>query len=416
MGAKLVRAAVAVLSVERAMALVVPPAAPRRLVEGVRLNADRRPVPELYTGSSSAVTPAAAAKKASPCRQQQKNNGGISELYSSPQKKRRRGLNPDEEKLLGCRVRRLVAWEAKRKELNSKFGRKPTEVEWATAVDENPRTFAAKVDANRRAKDTFVSENLPLVYAVAKKYTWGALAYEDVVQEGIFGLSRAVERFDPERGTRFSTYAVWWIQKAIAAAVVDHSKVIRIPPRLQQELAKIDRAKLEFEQDNGREPTDSDLAKVLDVRESRIEYLRNCRKVSNVVFYESSRMPTMNQRPGGGGGFSDKDAPASEFAEHDRRSEVEEAEAAATRQRIKALLNAALNPRELRVIELRFGLADGDPKSLKQIAQIVKKTPEQINSVKTRAFNKLRSFAAMAVLREAHVTPAEPSYASAVYV
>ena len=323
--------------------------------------------------------------------------------------KKRRTLLPEQERALSIRVRELVKFDQLRTELNESLGRMPTDAEWARAAGFSRKDeFAMKVLQCRRAKGTFVSANLPLVYAVAKRYRWvTSMTFEDVVQEGIFGLSTAVERFDPDLGYRFSTYAVWWIRQAISSALMDQSQVIRLPQRLQQQLAQLDKARCAFEQEHGRDPNDAELADVLRIKQQRVAFLRQCGRTtaSPIVSFDaaSSGAPVKSG--------SKPDAAArtesflSDIVADERCCPVKEAESNEFRSHVKKLLRTALNPRECRVLELRFGLDDGDPKSLKDIAKIVERTPDQIRIIKAKALNKLRqpNFPGVHLLRDAYI-------------
>mmetsp|Transcript_17491 Transcript_17491/g.22799 ORF Transcript_17491/g.22799 Transcript_17491/m.22799 type:complete len:433 (-) Transcript_17491:304-1602(-) len=301
--------------------------------------------------------------------------------------------------------RRISKWDSIREELREELKRNPTEKEWAKACNENDVTkFRLRRQACREAKAAFVSANLPLVYSVAKRYRWvKAMGYEDVLQEGIFGLNRAVERFDPDLGYRFSTYAVWWIRQAIAAAILNQSRVIRLPPRLQQQLANLDKARQELEANIGRAPTNAELAAELQIDNKKIAFLKNTQRstASPVISFDlprgaSVKSNTKNiQTHTASGGSSSLSraggalAVADTYADH-HACPLQTAESQEIKEHIRHLLHTVLNPTECRVLELRFGLEDGTPRSLADIASIIQATPNQIRNIKAKALNKLR--------------------------
>lgn len=307
---------------------------------------------------------------------------------------KRRLLSKEDEIELAGRVQRLVRFEGVRRELNETLGRSPTESEWSVACGFDGQDLGAfdeaKLDA-KRAKATFVSANLPLVVAVAKRYRteFGSLDYNDLLQEGTFGLTRAVERFDADLGYRFSTYAVWWIRQAISAAVVDQSRVIRLPPKLHRDLLNLEKAAREFELAAGREPTDAELAEVLDLCATKVVFLRDCGRTtaSPVVSFEC---PRGKKRGSHGASGSRNDLVLGDLLADQNTNPFEFAQSKEVRSHIAQLFQAALNQRECRVLSLSFGLADGRPRSLDQIATVMDTSSSTVRAIKAKALHKLR--------------------------
>lgn len=338
----------------------------------------RRPRPESMPVVSSSARTASASKAAT-------EKSGNS---------KRRLLSKEDEVELAGRVQRLVHFEGVRRKLNETTGRWPTEREWSVACGfdgENLEAFdEAKRDA-KRAKATFVSANLPLVVAVAKRYRteFGSLDYNDLLQEGTFGLTRAVERFDAGLGYRFSTYAVWWIRQAISAAVVDQSRVIRLPPKLHRDLLNLEKAARDFELAAGREPTDAELAEVLDLCATKVVFLRDCGRTtaSPVVSFEC---PRGKKRGSNGASGNKNDLVLGDLLADQNTNPFEFAQSKEVRSHIAQLFNAALNPRECKVLSLSFGLADGRPRSLDQIASVLDISSSTVRAIKAKALHKLR--------------------------
>lgn len=311
--------------------------------------------------------------------------------------KKRRLLNKKEEVALALRVQRLAGWERQRLELNTTLGRPPNKEEWALAAGfASSSTFeAARLDCER-AKATFISANLPLVVAVAKRYRYfGSLDYNDLLQEGTFGLTRAVERFDAGLGYRFSTYAVWWIRQAISAAVVDQSRVIRLPPKLHRDLLNLEKATRDFELHVGRKPTDAELAQALDLCVAKVVFLRDCGRTSAspVVSFESPRRVSRELGSSAGGGTvanARNGLVLGDLLADHTTNPFEFAQSREVRAHIAQLFRAALNPRECLVLSLSFGLADGRPRSLDQIANVMKSSASTVRAIKAKALHKLR--------------------------
>ncbi|KAJ8602934.1 hypothetical protein CTAYLR_001509 [Chrysophaeum taylorii] len=311
---------------------------------------------------------------------------------SSSKKQKRRLLSQREEAALSHRVQRLLRLETVRKELNSTLARAPSDAEWCEAASMEWTAFECAIREGTRAKSIFVSANLPLVTTVAKRYRYtSSLDYNDLLQEGTFGLTRAVERFNPSLGYRFSTYAVWWIRQAISAAVLDQSRVIRLPPKLHRDLLNLERVKREFEEAVGREPTDSELAEALDLCASKVGFLKDCTRTSAspVVSFEC---PRRGQRRVG----SDAGSPThnklslTDLLADESTNPFEFAQSREVKAHIAELFRAALNLKECMVLKLSFGLDDGRPHSLDQIAKIMSMSASNVRAIKAKALHKLR--------------------------
>jgi len=252
-----------------------------------------------------------------------------------------------------------------------------------------------------------------LVVAVAKRYAGLGMGLSDLVQEGSLGLMRAATKYDPARGCKFSTYACWWIQQAVLRAVAFQSRLIRLPMHVHQDLAKATRAQRDFIQDNGREPTDEELAKILDMTVAKLRRVRTAAKQSDAVSTETPRgfsskigggEAKFNQRNGGRRKAKTPGAPAPAAAPARTSGRtlkledtLESAEPGADRAVEMSLLHGAiaeafkdLDEDEQKVISLRYGLEDGVACSPSQVAERCAQSKDWVRRCEMRAIRKLR--------------------------
>ncbi len=182
-------------------------------------------------------------------------------------------LEHDEEILLGRQVQRLMEIEDKRKEISDLHGRKVDDTELATYFDADLKALKREIRAGKKAKDKMVTANLRLVVSVAKKYTKRNMELLDIIQEGTIGLVRGVEKFDPGRGYKFSTYAYWWIRQGITRAIAEKSRAIRLPIHITENLNRLKKAQRDLSQKNGYMPSVEELATELQLSQDEIKDL-----------------------------------------------------------------------------------------------------------------------------------------------
>ena len=233
---------------------------------------------------------------------------------------------------------------------------------------------AGDEDARRRLSEA----NLRLVVSVAKRYAGRGLPFLDLIQEGNLGLMKAAEKFEPDRGFKFSTYATWWIRQAITRAIADQARTIRVPVHMVETINKLNRISRQLLQENGREATNEELAKAMGVSLAKI---REVKKIA--------QDPISLETPIG----EKEDSHLGDFIEdHEAIAPDDAAGSILLREQIEELLTG-LTERERQVLELRFGLKDGKTRTLEEVGKYFDVTRERIRQIEGKALSKLKKTA-----------------------
>lgn len=266
--------------------------------------------------------------------------------------------------------------------------RPPTYQEWAASIraDMTVPELKKQIRRSLRAKTALTESNIRLVISIAKRYQNRGLPFHDLAQEGILGLTKACEKFDPERGFRFSTYATWWIKQSITRGISNQSRTIRLPAHIHDQISALRKAERELKLEHGRDPTASELTAITGFTADRISFLNKVSQNSVSMEEQLSSTKLTGSAASVGTGNS---ATLGDMMKDPDQQPVDQASYQMFQDDISRLI-CTLNSREQAVIRMRYGLDDGRPKTLGEIGKRFSVTRERIRQIEGRALYKLR--------------------------
>ncbi len=285
-------------------------------------------------------------------------------------------LTHTQELEMGRLVQQLMKMLAVKDELAVQLGRQPTDAEWGSHLNISEEILKEQINSGQQAKQKMIEANLRLVVSVAKKFQRRNMEFLDIIQEGTLGLERGVEKFDPEKGYKFSTYAYWWIRQGITRALAQKSRDIRLPIHITEKLNKIKQIQRELSQKLGHTPTVSEIAEALSLEPKQIrEYLLLIRQPISLDIKIGAAQDTELRDM-----LEDNAPPPEEYTERELLY-----------QEIKSLLGI-LKPQQREVLILRFGLTTGEEQTLVQVAQHMGLSRERIRQIEQQAFKILKRY------------------------
>ena len=283
-------------------------------------------------------------------------------------------LNREQEIIYGKQVQQMMVLLEAKEALSKEIDHEPSLSEWATRVNQSETELNRLIVQGKRAKQKMIEANLRLVVAIAKKYQKRNMEFLDLIQEGTLGLERGVEKFDPMRGYKFSTYAYWWIRQAITRAIAQQGRTIRLPIHITEKLNKIKKVQRELAQKLGRSASPTEIAKELELEPAQIrEYLNMARQPVSLDVRVGENQDTELQEMLEDDGPSPEYYTTQEFLRHDLNN-----------------LLAELTPQQRQVVALRFGLEDGNEMSLAKVGERLNLSRERVRQLEHQALAHLR--------------------------
>ncbi|MEH2374801.1 RpoD/SigA family RNA polymerase sigma factor [Nostoc sp.] len=285
-------------------------------------------------------------------------------------------LKPDEEVELARRVRFLEEVRELQAALQLKLGQEPSKLEVASELEMTEKQLESRLYQGRVAKRKMIRSNLRLVVSIAKRYLNRGVPFLDLIQEGAMGLNRATEKFDPDKGYKFSTYAYWWIRQAITRAIANDARTIRLPIHIVEKLNKLKKAQRELKQKLCRNPTEGEMAEALEISVQQLRQLQQLRR----------QALSLNHRVG-----KEEDTELMDLLEdEDNLSPEAKMNENMMRQEIWEVLGDVLTPREKDVISLRYGLTTSEPCTLEEVGNMFNLSRERVRQIQSKAMRKLR--------------------------
>ena len=285
-------------------------------------------------------------------------------------------LKPDEEVELARRVRFLEEVKELQAALELELGAHPSKVQVALQLEMTEKQLESRLYQGRVAKRKMIRSNLRLVVSIAKRYLNRGVPFLDLIQEGAMGLNRASEKFDPDKGYKFSTYAYWWIRQAIKRAIANDARTIRLPIHIVEKLNKLKKAQRELKQKLSRNPTEAEMAESLEITVHQLRQLQQLRR----------QALSLNHRVG-----KEEDTELMDLLEdEDNQSPEAKMNENMMRQEIWEVLGDVLTPREKDVISLRYGLTSSEPCTLEEVGNMFNLSRERVRQIQSKAMRKLR--------------------------
>ncbi len=285
-------------------------------------------------------------------------------------------LKPNEEIELGRHIQTLVKIEELQTRLSLELGRSPTGEELATCLGITETELQHRLQLGAVAKNRMISSNLRLVVSIAKRYINRGVPFLDLIQEGALGLNRATEKFDPDKGYKFSTYAYWWIRQGITRTIANQGRTIRLPVHVIEQLNKLKATYQDLKRSLHRKPTEEELAEAIAITPEQIRILEQVHRKSlslnhRIGIEENSELIDI---------LEDQDTQTPE----DQMNEI------MMRQDLLEVLATVLTEREKDVLALRFGLTTGVPYTLEEVSGLYELSRERVRQIQARAMRKLR--------------------------
>ena len=286
-------------------------------------------------------------------------------------------LQSEEEVTLANDVKLMVKIEETRQQIKEKLGENPTKEALAQALQlKSVRQLEQHLYRGKVAKRKMIRSNLRLVVSIAKRYLNRGVPFLDLIQEGAIGLNRATEKFDPDKGYKFSTYAYWWIRQAITRTIANDARTIRLPIHIVEKLNKLKKAQRTLKQELQRNPSETELAKELKISPSQLRQLLELRRQSL----------SLNHRVG-----KAEDTELVDLLEDsDLQLPEEKMSEAMMRQEISLVLDDVLTQREKDVISLRYGLSSSQSYTLEEVGGMFNLSRERVRQIQSKAMRKLR--------------------------
>jgi len=273
-----------------------------------------------------------------------------------------------------------VQIKAQRDHMQNTTGQVPSDSDLAGALGIEPAQVKYFEEKGDNARSILIQANMRLVFHIAKYYRHRGLPYPDIVQEGTFGLMKAVDKYDPDRGFRFSTYASWWIKQSVSRAIAEKSRLVRLPVHIHDLMVTLHRAQKTFMTTHDRKPTAEELAEILALPLRKVELLVRCHR--DIQSSDDDQFQSKGPNEGASRLNSD-------LMESTNVDPSEMMDKISLRSELKRAMST-LTEREAQVIQLRFGLSDGFPKTLKDIGEHFGVTRERIRQIEARALSKMR--------------------------